>query len=220
MFDDADVQSHRQSAKLLISDAIEWLQAGDHQSDTPEVERDLSELLDLRDRAGSILLKIGVIGTFSSGKSFLINGLQGHLTYSEDGSSRVRKNVRYFGLLPSSREPTTAAPTIVRPVERADAQAEALLRVRFLGDRGQWNDAGEAVPARISAYVTDNPELLENRKPEHRSSDKKVAEVEIEIQEHLIDALFYDLPGVGSPNPAHDEIVRGALQQADSDLRK
>jgi len=217
MPDHLDAREQREAATVLIANAIDWLQGVDQPASSPEVEADIVNLLALRDRASSVLLKIGVVGTFSSGKTFLINALQGHLAYSEDGNSRVRKNVRYFGLLPSSREPTTAAPTTLRPtaeVEHSDRIARLL--VRFLGDKlGNWNDAGEAMPARISAYVTDSQELRENRRPEHRGEDMRVAEVEVEIHDYLIDALFYDLPGVGSPNSAHDAIVRQALQQAD-----
>jgi hypothetical protein len=217
MVDHLDARQQREAATVLIAEAIDWLDDIDQPASLPEVEADIVDLLALRDRAGSVLLKIGVIGTFSSGKTFLINALQGHLAYSEDGNSRVRRNVRYYGLLPSSREPTTAAPTTLRPIaspEHSDKAARLL--VRFMGDQpGQWTDAGEAFPARISAYVTDSQELLENRRPEHRGGDMRVAEVEVQIHDYQVDALFYDLPGVGSPNSAHDAIVRQNLQHAD-----
>lgn len=210
-----DVLAERSNAMSLIKDSIGWIEdtyAGSSRSDSRET--DLEDLEKLSRRAASVLLKVGVLGSFSSGKSTLVNALQGQLSCHHLGGTRRRPDLQYVGLLPSSPEPTTAAPTTIRPVKSNEVEDEPMLRVRFLGDEAnRWTEVGEATPSRIRAYVAQDTEAVLDRRRSH--IEKKIAEVEVEIPNAQIDVLLFDLPGVGSKYAKHDEIVRRCLQEAD-----
>src|SRR6266487_6673060 len=61
-----------------------------------------AELSHLRTRAASALINVAMFGAFSSGKSFLVSGLQGHLeVFQVQGSDGLPAEM-FIGLLPSS----------------------------------------------------------------------------------------------------------------------
>ncbi|SHM25774.1 P-loop NTPase family protein [Actinacidiphila paucisporea] len=72
----------------------------------------------LRTRALSTLLNVSLLGRQSSGKSFLISGLQGGLEYLQVSDGDGGYADKYLGILPSSPTPTTACPSTVVPVHR------------------------------------------------------------------------------------------------------
>lgn len=171
----------------------------------------------LRTRATSSMINIALLGGFSSGKSFLVGGLQRRLEYApitdEDGNT----SEQYVGILPSASKATTACPASVVPVEPEsgiDASGRGFLRARF-ADQARWTDIGASVmPAVVAGYCTSDPiAIARGRRSEDR--DRTVAEVEVLLSGALLPAKFYDLPGHGSPNPIHDEIAANAWAEAD-----
>lgn len=225
MPNDRSAPQLREETVQLIDDLLAW-SSGASESHGSIDAKDLQHLQGLRTRASSVLLKVGLLGSFSSGKTFLVNALQGHLEYFERSRRGRRKpSVQYIGLLPSSPEPTTAAPTTLRPVRNADEGDSAVLRVRFAGDEfGTWTVVGDASPGRIAAYTTEIKTDRENagdgidsnlgeRERGHRNLE--VAEAEIEISKYELDVLLFDLPGVHSPTAAHSEISRMRMNDAD-----
>jgi hypothetical protein len=88
------------------------------------------------------------------------------------------------------------------------------MRVRFT-DSNEWEELGELPPPlMVAAYATTDPDLIvSGRKKEHR--DRAVAEIEILASNLPLAAKFYDLPGFGSPDPVHNEIVRDSMAEAD-----
>ena len=90
-------------------------------------------LAHLRTRAASTLINVAMFGTFSSGKSFLVSGLQGHLEVVEVPSDGFVAE-KFIGLLPSSPEPTSSCPAQVVPVAEGsgfDTSGAGFLRVLF-----------------------------------------------------------------------------------------
>ena len=80
-----------------------------------DLDREAFQIRALRTRAASTLLTVAFLGEFSSGKSFLISGLQGHLKLEKiQGNGRALH--KYTGLLPSSPRPTNSCPATVVPV--------------------------------------------------------------------------------------------------------
>jgi hypothetical protein len=171
-------------------------------------------LSDLRRRGASTLINVALFGTFSSGKSFLASGLQGHLEVVEVLNLGLPAE-RFIGLLPSSPAPTTACPVQIVPVGEGtmfDTSGRGFVRVR-LTDSPAWEDVGNSpAPAVIAAYVTDRADVS-NRQPTHWRRD--VAEVEILLKEYKLPAKLYDLPGYGSPIAAHEATIRRAMSEAD-----
>ncbi|NVI89775.1 dynamin family protein [Actinomadura sp. BRA 177] len=181
-----------------------------------QLTREREELVAMRMRAASSLINVGLLGGFSSGKSFLISGLQGVLEYMQIPTA-PRKADKYIGLLPSATKPTTACPATVVPVEtrtEPDADGRGVLRARFTGDQ-EWTDIGRSLgPLVVAAYAMQDPERVEARvQPDHMS--RQVAEIEILLSDYRLPAKLYDLPGHGSPIKTHDKVVRDAMAKAD-----
>jgi len=183
---------------------------------TEDLDEDLHDLRHLRTRASSSLLTLAFLGEFSSGKSFLVSGLQKHLHLER---LRVKGNLvdKYVGLLPASPKPTSSCPARVIPISAAtdapSAPSAPSLRVKFT-DAGGWEDKGVAdTPHKVAAYATELPELMLNRLPADRQ--RQVAEIEILVPDYVLPTQLYDLPGINSPNRVHDAIVTERMQDAD-----
>ncbi|MFQ6197519.1 hypothetical protein [Streptomyces sp. NPDC000405] len=183
-----------------------------------ELRTDAATVKRLRTRAASALINVALLGAFSSGKSFLLSGLQGGLELVEVETADGRTADKFVGLLPSSPVPTTACPASVVPVDGSqsgvDASGNGYLRVRFTDSAdGEWEDVGNSpAPSVVAAYAMQDADVT-NRLRAHWG--REVAEVEVLLADTLLPAKFYDLPGYGSPNPVHDLIVRAALADAD-----
>jgi hypothetical protein len=174
----------------------------------------------LKVRTASSLINVAFVGGYSSGKSFLISGLQNRLDYEQvpgDDPLEIASN-RYIGLLYSAPQATTACPAAIVPVgasDEYDASDRGFLRVRFTDRPYDWEEIENSPPAAVvAAYTTQNDEIIINRlTPDHRQ--RKVAEVEILLEESELPAKLYDLPGHGSLEPIHDEISNRAWADAD-----
>jgi hypothetical protein len=171
-------------------------------------------LAHLRTRAASTLINVAMFGTFSSGKSFLVSGLQGHLEVVEVPSDGFVAE-KFIGLLPSSPEPTSSCPAQVVPVAEGsgfDTSSAGFLRVLFT-DSPEWVDiCNSPAPAVLAAYATATGDVS-NRLRAHW--DRDVAQVEILLSEFMIPAKLDDLPGYGSPINDHDVIINRAIVNAD-----
>lgn len=200
----------------------DWLRAVAGLPETPaqwpqDAVRDADALGRLRTRAASSLINVALLGAFSSGKSFLLSGLQGRLELLKVTTAAGVPADRFVGLLPSSPVPTTACPATVVPVDEDsayDASDTGFLRVRFTdSDPDGWEDVGNS-PAEsvIAAYAMQDANKADRLRP-HR--EREVAEIEVLLANCLLPAKLYDLPGYGSPNLIHDSIVRTAMADAD-----
>ena len=160
------------------------------------------------------MLTVAMLGSFSSGKSFLISGLQAHLSYERIVYEGTRHD-KFVGLLASSPTPTSSCPVRVVPVQDVDDATDTTrLWVRFLGE-DEWVDLGEAtMPAYVAAYTTETENNVVNRRPEHRQ--KMVEEAELTISRHRIPVTFYDLPGHSAPRRTQDEVIRQRMRAADA----
>jgi hypothetical protein len=171
-------------------------------------------LTHLRTRAASALINVAMFGTFSSGKSFLVSGLQGHLEVIEVQSDNFVAE-KFIGLLPSSPEPTSSCPAQVVPVAEGsgfDTSGTGFFRVRLTRSQ-EWEDVGNSpAPAVVAAYATTGVDVS-NRLRAHW--DREVAQVEILLSDFKIPAKLYDLPGYGSPITDHDIIINNAIIDAD-----
>jgi hypothetical protein len=169
----------------------------------------------LRTRAASTLINVAMFGAFSSGKSFLVSGLQGQLEVIEVPISDGLPAEKFIGLLPSSPKPTSCCPAQVVPVEadtRFDTSGRGFFRVRFT-DSPEWEDiTNSPAPAVVAAYAMAEPDVS-NRLSAHRK--REVAEVEILLSSFKIPAKLYDLPGYGSPMGVHDSIIKTAMNDTD-----
>jgi hypothetical protein len=108
-----------------------------------------------RERADSELLSIAFFGAFSSGKSFLISGLNKKIDWYE---SQGRDN--YAPLLPSSPRHTSSCPVAVEPLPVN--QREDTFMVAFEGSES-WEQRAPAIVSIIQAYVTDLPNAKSQR---------------------------------------------------------
>ncbi len=182
-----------------------------------ELLEDAGTMKRLRTRAASTLINVALLGAFSSGKSFLLSGLQRGLELVEVPTSNGQTADKFVGLLPSSPIPTTACPASVVPVDEqatVDASGTGYLRVRFT-DSGEdeWEDVGNSpAPSVVAAYAMHEADMTDRLRA-HRG--REVAELEIMLAKAELPAKLYDLPGYGSPNPIHDMIVRTAMADAD-----
>jgi len=197
-----------------------WLRAIAAVPETPtewphDVERDADTVKRLRTRVASTLINVALLGAFSSGKSFLLSGLQGSLELVRVSTGDGLSADKFVGLLPSSPVPTTACPASVVPVDEGspfDASGTGYLRVRF-ADSDDWENVGNSQAlAVVAAYATQDANVTDRLRA-HR--DREVAEIEILLSGSKLPAKLYDLPGYGSPNPIHDIIVRTAMADAD-----
>jgi hypothetical protein len=216
-----EVERLRADLQVALGDAERWLGAmlslADMDLGLPSTAGKDSEAVGrLRTRAASSLINVAFLGGFSSGKSFLIGGLQGGLTLTRVKRDDGEVSDKFIGLLPSAPTPTTACPARVVPVSpssQVDASGRGFLRVRF-SDTDQWEDIeASAPPPVVAAYAMSDPDIVLSRREEHWN--RSVAEIEILVSEYSLPAKFYDLPGHGSPNPIHDQIVREAMADVD-----
>ncbi|GGO97237.1 hypothetical protein [Wenjunlia tyrosinilytica] len=182
-----------------------------------ELRGDADMVKRLRTRAASTLINVALLGAFSSGKSFLLSGLQGGLELVEVPTNDGQTADKFVGLLPSSPVPTTACPASVVPVDdhsTVDASGTGYLRVLFTdSDQDGWEDVGNSpAPSVVAAYAMQDADVTDRLRA-HRG--REVAELEILLAGAKLPAKLYDLPGYGSPNPIHDVIVRAAMADAD-----
>jgi hypothetical protein len=84
-------------------------------------ERALRTIRQLQLRATSALINVGLIGEFSSGKSFLVGGLQGRLEYAPVTNDDGMTSDQYIGILHSASKASTACPASVVPVREEAA---------------------------------------------------------------------------------------------------
>ncbi|MFE5513031.1 hypothetical protein ACFQ9J_21065 [Streptomyces sp. NPDC056529] len=216
------VDDMREELYLLLARGEEWLRSlavlsAELGVRPGEFDRDVKDLDGKRNRALSTLLNVGLLGRQSSGKSFLISGLQKGLTYLRLEQADGDFTEKYIGILPSSPLPTTACPSTVTPVAAVSPGSIAphrLLRVKFVEDPGaDWTEIGDDLsPDVVAAYGAADGDLA-NRREEHRGLT--VLETELLIGDAALPVKFYDLPGSESPNPASESIMRNAWGEAD-----
>lgn len=218
-----DVERLRAELRHLLGRAVTWLDAlaklevefdEAQQEDWTESLRDIRAL---RARAASTLLTVAFVGKFSSGKSFLIGGLQEQLTYAPVTNHDGMLSEQYVGLLHSASRASTHCPVTIVPVDddwEVDASDRGFYRVRFDGD-DTWEGLGNSpVPAVVAAYTTQDPQAVaRGRATAHL--DRVVAQVEILLADSVLPAKLYELPGTDSPYPIHDEIAANAWLDAD-----
>ncbi|MEV8453834.1 dynamin family protein [Streptomyces sp. NPDC052095] len=216
-----DLNEVRDELRTVLDRCVEWLRAAADAPETPaawpeEAREDARTMTRLRTRAASTLINVALLGSFSSGKSFLLSGLQGGLELVEVPTADGRTADKFVGLLPSSPVPTTACPASVVPVDGqsgVDASGTGYLRVRFTDSGEEWEDVGNSpAPSVVAAYAMQDASMTDRLRP-HRG--REVAELEIMLDSARLPAKLHDLPGYGSPNPVHDMIVRTAMADAD-----
>lgn len=182
-----------------------------------QVIDDVQTITKLRTRAVSSLINVAFLGGFSSGKSFLIGGLQGQLEYAPITDDDGMTYDQYIGLLHSAAKATTACPASVIPVNSSievNASGRGFFRAKFMGEQ-QWLDIGNSpLPAEVAAYTTQDQRAIAQARPA-RYRDRTVAEIEILLADPPLPAKLYDLPGTGSPHPIHDAIANSAWADAD-----
>jgi len=158
----------------------------------------------LQDRAKSELLSIAFFGAFSSGKSFLISGLNQKVDwYERDG------RVQFAPLLPTSPRHTSNCPVAVEPVVSGRADEFAVL---FEGS-DIWEQKNPAI-AIIQAYVTDLPNAVSQRLT-NKDRTRTVRTARIGISSAIMKARLYDLPGFGAIGANYEGVIRNFVQQAD-----
>ncbi|MEU2155069.1 hypothetical protein ABZ532_08590 [Streptomyces sp. NPDC019396] len=217
-----DVSETRDALRVTLNECESWLESAVTAPDASEawlqgLREDADAVRRLRTRAASALINVALLGYFSSGKSFLLSGLQGGLELVEAITETGETGEKFVGLLPSSPVPTTSWPFSVVPVDPqsgVDASGTGFLRVRFAdAPPDEWENVGNSpAPAVVEAYAMEQGDVVNRLRP-HRG--REVAEAELLLAEALLPAKFYDLPGVGSSNTTHDRIVRRALLDAD-----
>ncbi|MFJ9544434.1 hypothetical protein ACIRPX_45545 [Streptomyces sp. NPDC101225] len=217
----ASVDEVREDLMRLLDRSENWLNGlrgipGLAISDA-EIDEQVRDLRGQRGRALSALLNVGLLGRQSSGKSFLISGLQNGLRYVRFEQQDGGYTEQYIGILPSSPTPTTACPSTVRPVHAdsgVHASERGLLRVRFVGHpEGEWAEIGtNLAPSVVAAYGAADGDRA-NRMPDHYQLE--VEQIELLIENALLPAKFFDLPGAESPNLAYEQIMRNAWAEAD-----
>ncbi|SFE74078.1 hypothetical protein SAMN05216251_10522 [Actinacidiphila alni] len=183
-----------------------------------EIEAEVRRLRGLRTRSLSGRLNVGLVGRQSAGKSFLISGLQGGLTYSlttdEDGDLQDS----YDGVLPIGVNATTACPTTVVPVEADgpnDASGRGFLRVQFADSpwNSPWTDVGPNPSAEVMAAYGAVDGDQSKRLPEHRG--RVVLQIELLLSRYRLPAKLYDLPGAGGADEELDVVMKEAWDHAD-----
>ncbi|MFC9425688.1 hypothetical protein [Streptomyces sp. NPDC056987] len=212
------VEEVRDELKHLLGRCERWLRAEEGVRDLlPDREGlagDIARLEALRTRALSTMLNVALLGRQSSGKSFLISGVQGGLEYVPITDEDGMPSAEYLGVLPSSARPTTACPSTVIPVGegRSDGfEGRALLRVRFAG--GEVEEIGvDLPPAVVGAYGAADGDVT-NRMREH--INRRVEAIEVLLSECRLPVKLFDLPGSESPIEEHEFIMREAWGEAD-----
>ncbi|MGV9978424.1 hypothetical protein ACWDUH_12155 [Micromonospora wenchangensis] len=219
----------RAELRQLLDRAERWLDgivgSGIHFEDSRRsaLTESLHGVRALRTRAVSNLLTVAFLGQFSSGKSFLIGGLQERLEHLQVAAGDGLTAEQYLGLLHSAAQPVNACPAVVVPVEAGavggpdstvSRPGEAFYRVRFV-ESSAWEDLGwSPAPAVVAAYTTqDSHTVVRGREPAHRGLT--VAEVEVLLPDAALPAKLYELPGMNSVYAVHDQIANDAWMNAD-----
>lgn len=217
----ATIDELREDLERLLGRAEEWSQSLTSEPDLSltdeQIATDVRMIRGLRTRALSTLLNVGLLGRQSSGKSFLISGLQGGLEYLQVSDGDGGYADKYLGILPSSPTPTTACPSTVVPVAvdaTEGASGRGTLRVRFAdsADRG-WVEIGTDLPPSVVAAYGASDSDVTNRNREH--INLRVAEIELLVSQSVLPVKFFDLPGAEAPDATHEAIMRRAWAQAD-----
>lgn len=177
-----------------------------------DIPRDLARMKEMARLADTELLNVALLGAFSSGKSFLLSALQGHVQAIE--GEDAMSTIEYITLLPASPDPTTSVPTRVVPGSHDEGcHAANRLLVRF-EDSTRWQDVGVVESDEIiAAYATSRPEYAHLRQASH--ADRKVAEAKVTLGSWKLPVVFSDLPGYSAPNETHDEVIRRFIEEAD-----
>jgi hypothetical protein len=215
-----DLDGLRDDLVRALDAAQSWLDGLDQvigDGDTTSQRRadDAERLRRLRSRAGSSLMNVAMLGGFSSGKTFLLSGLQRHLTLRQVMHGGVLAD-QFVGILPSAPTPTTSCPATVLPVRDPAGELQAggrgFLRARFT-DSDDWEAIGPNLnPITVAAYASTSGNVTAR---DERHWDREVAELELLIDSFALPAKLYDLPGHGSPNEIHNQIVRDRMHNAD-----
>ena len=159
----------------------------------------------IQDRAKSELLSIAFFGAFSSGKSFLISGLNQKIDwYEREGRDQ------FVPLLPTSPRQTSNCPVAVEPVVFGKADEFAVL---FEGS-DIWEQKTPATLAIIQAYVTDLPNALSYRLV-NKDRTRTVRTARVGVSSAIMKARLYDLPGFGAIGTNYEGVIRNFVQQAD-----
>ncbi|MEV7546024.1 dynamin family protein [Streptomyces sp. NPDC089915] len=212
------VEEAQDELKHLLSRCERWLCDEDGPRDLLDdpagLTGDAARIEALRTRVLSSMLNVALLGRQSSGKSFLISGLQGGLEYIPITDEDGMPSAEFLGVLPSSARPTTACPCTVIPVGDEPAEAatgRARLRARFAG--GRVDDIGtDLPPAVVSAYGAVDGDIT-NRRREHMNL--RVESIEVLLSDARLPVKLFDLPGSESPIEEHEIIMREAWAKAD-----
>nr|WSY55208.1 dynamin family protein [Streptomyces sp. NBC_00886] len=213
------LEEARDALKYQLGRCERWLHEVDGVSDlfpeVADVESDVERIQALSTRALSSMLKVALLGRQSSGKSFLISGLQGGLKYLPIIDEEGEQSDEYLGLLPSSASPTTPCPSTVIPVgddPSVDATGRGLLRVKFKGI-ADWVVIGtNRHRAEVAAYAAADGNITD-RRPEH--VNHSVERIELLISQARLPIKLFDLPGSESEDEERDEIMYEAWKEAD-----
>ncbi|WP_162641870.1 GTPase domain-containing protein [Streptosporangium sp. 'caverna'] len=221
----SELESMSVELRHLLDRAEKWLHMGlafeldtgaGQIEQTEYVETALRAISEMKARTASSLLNVAFLGGFSSGKSFLISGLQKCLEYAPIPEAGGMISDQYIGLLHSAAKASTACPATVVPVEEDGEKFShrGFMQVRFEGE-SNWEEIGNSPsPGTVAAYTTQDPRVIADwRPPRHRQL--RVAEVEILLGSACLPAKLYDLPGHGALNPEHERIANAAWATAD-----
>lgn len=159
-----------------------------------------------RERADSELLSIAFFGAFSSGKSFLISGLNKKIElYEHQGKDQ------YVPLLPTSGRHTSSCPLAVEPLP--SSEKEDKFWVTFEGEEA-WEQKVPAKGVIIQAYVTDLPNARAQRLS-NPDRARTVLKARLGVASAVMQARLYDMPGFGAIGVNYEDVIRSFIQQAD-----
>jgi len=160
----------------------------------------------LRERADSELLSLAFFGAFSSGKSFLISGINNKIEiFKHEGRDQ------FAPLLPASPRHTSSCPVAVEPL--APSHKDDNFFVAFDGS-DEWEQKSPAKLAIIQAYVTDLPNAKAQRLT-NKDRTRTVTKAKLGISSAPMKARLYDLPGFGAIGVNYEKVIRNFVQQAD-----
>jgi hypothetical protein len=215
------LESQKVELKSALDRSEAWLSElgtkSDISSDMRPFADSLGAIRQLRPRADSELLNVAMFGAASSGKTFLVSGLQGGLGFVRVPSIEGVLSDKYIGLLPSATTQATACPASVVPAKTSplNTSGRGFLQVRFTDTNGpEWEDIGNSLPPSVIASYAMFESDPTGRMHE-RDYFRKVAEVKVLLGNYKLPAKLYDLPGFGSGTSIHDAIVMAATAEAD-----
>jgi hypothetical protein len=216
------LESQKVELKSALDRSEAWL---NEFGSKPDISSDMRTFADslraigqLRPRADSELLNVAMFGATSSGKTFLVSGLQGGLGFVRVPSVDGVLSDKYIGLLPSATTQATACSASVVPANKTcplNTSGRGFLQVRFTDTNGpEWEDIGNSLPPSvIAAYAMFESDPT--GRMHERDYLRQVAEVKVLLGNYKLPAKLYDLPGFGSGEPIHDAIVMAAMAEAD-----